>query len=368
MSKPARNVPYHLRQKASDAQAKVDAARRENLARLARPADAAPGPTVTFEGSTPVIQPRQSQPPPQSVAQPLNNGWPAPEAGVRLEGHDDGLNQVLNEQIDVPQDVPGQDPEDTPPDYEHLYRTFEGRASAEARARTAVERELAKANERLAELERKVSNEQLTRVDDATLSKYFTAEELTLRGVEACRNDIIRARRLAAEQTAQVQDEFRRTREDAVKQTGNQRRLALFQLLDNNPDISGWRKVDTDPLFLNWAAQPEPITGHTYAALLHEGAGNPDLEAAARACAEIYKRFIATQKKPAVQRQPTGRVLPNGRPPAAPPQPVAPDLMTPEKMHALTAEFKQSRDPKRRLEIQSTLRDAQARNLIVRSR
>ena len=360
MSKTERVVPYHLRQRAQEVQDKVDAVRKANLDRLKRPSEPAPPPNVEVQNSSLVVQPRQPvQQPEQSIEQPAAVNWPDPSAGVRLDANE--LNDVLNEVIDEPA-------ASKPVDYEHLYKTEMGRASKEATERNRIEREYQELRRRTAELESRIENERISKVDDSILPSYFSADEIATRGVESCRNEIIRLRRLAAEQTSSVRDEVKRTKEEATRNTADARRLALFQLLDNNSEIPNWRTVDKDPAFLGWVTQSEPITGRTYAELLHEGAANADLSVASRACAEIYKRYIATTKRPAAPRQPTGRVLPNGRPPAAPPQQSAPDMMTPEKMQGLLSEFKRTRDPERRLEIQKTLREAQAKNLIVSSR
>jgi len=202
------------------------------------------------------------------------------------------------------------------------------------------------------------------------LRQYFTEAELKEKGIEFCRNEVVRSRRIGAETARSMMAPQIEALSQQVQQqqqrADNAHKLALFAVLDNTKDIATWRTVDKDPQFVAWLASVEPLSGESYETLLFRGAKKPDIEQAAQSVAAVYRSYLSTLPKHQARPAPASRQLPVGRPAAAMPTNTRPDIITPARMKELNEEFRRTRDPKRRDEIQLELTRAQAEGRLGR--
>lgn len=351
-----RKIPLHLRQAAAQADAHTEKMReiqKGNIDRLAslQVAEPAPAPTVVIQDSQPTILPREPTVPPAPV--------PAPQLEVQPP-----TEPVVETPVNYEEEARR---------YRELYQTREGRAQAEARRANAAEAALASAQEELRKANETRANQDLSRVDDATIAEQFSPDYIKEHGLDYCRQQIIVARRAAADvMRVSVNPKMENLERNVATQgrsTIANRKLTLFSLLDNNEEIKGWRDADRNPLFEEWAASVEPMSRKTYRDLLVSSLSDPDVESAARTCALIYKAYFASlPKTPTPTPAPRGRTLPVGRPPASvdtvTPQPV---ILTAARMRELKDEYRRAK-PERRQAIEKELRDAQVEGRLPQAR
>lgn len=195
------------------------------------------------------------------------------------------------------------------------------RANQEQAARLELERKYNEAQERLRQHEEQQQAAQLARMD---IKDWFTPQEIADLGEAQCAATL----RIAAKMGATTREQMEQRVSAQVAQLNSQlaqhdqqaqknQRLALFQRLDNTPDIKDWRQWEKDPGFEPFLASVHPVAGETYGTLLNRHANAQDLEVAAQRCAEIYRSYAAMLAPPKPAPGPKTRVLPVGRPPAS---------------------------------------------------
>lgn len=195
------------------------------------------------------------------------------------------------------------------------------RANQEQAARLEFERKYNEAQQQLRQYADQQQAAQIARMD---INDWFTPQEIADLGEANCQAMVRTAAKMGATNTAQMQQRLNEqtqrldTQIQQQEQQGKKnQRLALFQRLDNTPDIKNWRDLDTDPKFHAFLASENTLAGESYGTLLSRHADDPDLEKSARKCAEIYRSYLATQEPPKPAPGPKTRVLPTSRPPAA---------------------------------------------------
>lgn len=365
-----RKVPLHLRERAARADAITQTLKtgrrdllQENLNRVtAAVANGTtappPAPQVVIQDSRPVLIPSRQEPAPTATAmldepgstmletfdepgleqQPQPGSAQPNEAFAQLESE----NAQLRRDLSMARQRQSHN--------ERLANELRGQLAAEQEARASIEG-------RLASLEGERELAAAGTIDEATLAAYFTPEQRRVMGDDQCRAMITVSRREASvvarrEITSRVQP-----LESQMRQTANNgaqsRKLAIFSALDNNPDVKDWRQIEASPDFEPWLLETEPMSQKTYREVLHAAFKLTSIEQAAAGCAAVYRAFKLTHAKPTAPRPKTA--IPPSRQPAAIQPQVSPELLTVQRMKELTNEFKASRDPKRRQEIQELL-------------
>ena len=377
MTTPERKVPLHLRERAARATAITQTLKsgrpdllQENLRRVTTAVamgttEAPPPPTVVIQDSRPTIIPNREPAPAAPVATAVLED---PGASLLETFDEPGLEQ--NTTALQPQPAAAQPNEafaQLEAENAQLRRDLSmarqrqshvERSNNELRNQIAVEQE-ARANieQRLANLEGEREAAAAGTIDEATLKAYFTDEQRRVMGDDQCRAMISVARQEGArvarrEVTNRVQPLETQMRQTAT--TGAQsRKLAIFSALDNTADVKDWRQLEASPDFEAWLLETEPMSQKTYREVLHSAFKLSSIDQAATGCAAVYRAFKLTRVKPSVPRPKTA--IPPSRQPAAVQTQVSPEFLTVARMKELTNEFKLSRDPKRRQEIQEII-------------
>lgn len=373
MTAIARKVPLHLREQSKKADLVTENMRRLREQRAASEAAGSEPPApprVAIVDSRPTIigdpipleqqdlQPEQMQP---EVQQPVEM-LPQP--------------QLIQEQANANEEVDRLRAE-LQRTTEMLNRSREGQRADSIRA-NELSRQLNQQTEQFAQMQsrlRALEQEQETRnaavVTEADLAARFTPDERKKFGDDYCRSIISAARAeatIAARREAKTHLAPVEARMDTVTRTAQKsRKDVIFGLLDNNPEIRGWRQFDVAQDFQDWLKTTHPLTRKSYKDLLFSGFAIDDTSEAAAACAEVYKAFLSTKPKPVAPRAAPAGTMPVSKPPATGsglPQRTQANLLTPPQMQALVREMRLTRDPNRKAEIQKTL-DAAGRDGLV---
>jgi len=376
MSKPERKVPLHLRERAKRADAITASlqqgqqppqpARRdilqENLTRVTQQVaqgsvDPPPPPVVVMQDSRPVLIPSRPEAPAAPAAtavlddpnlDPGGDQFLDPQAPAGSVQQDEVFSQLEAENAQLRRDLSMA--RQRQGHNERIANELRGQLAAEQEARASIEA-------RLATLEGERELATAGTIDEATLAAYFTPEQRRVMGDDQCRAIITISRREAAQVARREVTSRVQPLETQIRQSGTtaaqSRKLSIFSALDNNPDVKDWRQLEASPDFEAWLLETEPMSQKTYREVLHAAFRLPSIEQAAHGCAAVYRAFKLSHAKPTAPRPKTA--IPPSRQPAAVQTQVSPEFLTVKRMQELTQEFKASRDPKRRAEIQEIL-------------
>jgi len=200
-------------------------------------------------------------------AQELMEGKAQPTPEEPVQGQQEG--QVIEHEPQQPQrreaapEPPKAPPEPSQqeqkqPDYEHLLSTEKGRVQR-------FREDLRLAQEEIQNLHRLLATTRAAPPpqQEEAPSRLLSAEEM-----EEWKELLPIVEKRAKELIAPLQQDLNSKIEQVNRQlqglgqaTQVDQRQRMFDLLDNNPAIQGWRDINTDQEFLGWLSHTDPYTG-----------------------------------------------------------------------------------------------------------
>lgn len=165
------------------------------------------------------------------------------------------------------------------------------------------------------ELQNLQQHKPAARIPLQELQRFVTPQQLKEFGEEHCRLLVATVQAAAGEVTrGAVQAEVAELRAELQQQRAAMRRsqdAAFWASL--NAALPRWREINANAEFLRWLEERDALAGRTRQEILNEARNAQDVD---RVVA-IFNAWMASQARTGSGRDPSRRVIPNGKPPAS---------------------------------------------------